>query len=310
MGFVLEGPDGAGKSTLAKQLAMGYDLQVNHFGPPTKPALEEYLGFLAAQGRSHRRVLDRFHLGESVYGPIYRGTPPLTVPDLCTIEWALMVRGYTMIHVSRSLKDLAHTLDERGDWMVRTDQLGKIIETYWSVMQESFMPRITYDYTHHKVEDIPKWPFIRATMSQLYADHMGGYPGTGSLDPEYILVGERLNPNLVEQSFNTPFGYGMAATWLIHAIWHNKWQSKVYLTNAKKTTGDERLVGREIRWLRARAAEAGRPMPRVISLGKIATRVLENHQISCMPVHHPSYHRRFHFSKGPSDYARALVQAF
>jgi hypothetical protein len=308
MGYVLEGPDGAGKSTLAKMLAEHHELSIDHFGPPTKTPLDEYLGFLAEKGRSHKRVLDRFHLGESVYGPIYRGVAPLTLPDLCTIEWALMVRGYTLVHVTRSLKSLVEVLEERGDWMVQVDQLGKIVEAYWEIMHESFMPRFVYDWGS-PIFKIPEWPEEMAAQSRHYADVMLGYPGTGSLEPEYILVGERLNPNLIQQSHATPFGYGMGASWLIHAICHNGWQSKVYLTNAKKVTGDERLVGKEIRWLRSRAVESGRPMPRVISLGKTATRVLGDHQIPCIPVNHPSYHRRFHFKKGPNDYARVLLSA-
>jgi hypothetical protein len=248
-------------------------------------------------------VIDRFHLGESVYGPIFRGTEPLSIPDLCTIEWALTVRGYTLVHVTKSLNHLVSTLEKRGDHMVRPDQLGKIVEGYWSIMQESFMPRFTYDWPNV----IPTWPEKYANRARLYGERMGGWPGTGSLQPKVILVGERLNPNLVEQAHNTPFGYGSAATWLIHAIWNLSWQSEVYLTNARKVTGDEKLVGQEIRWLRGRAFAEGRSIPRVIALGKLASRVLGDHKIDHQLVFHPSYHRRFHFNEGPESYAAHLA---
>src|SRR4051812_40343820 len=116
MSFVLEGPDGAGKSTLALTLAREYGLTIDHFGPPKQPPLREYLHWLIQRDSwPHRRVIDRFHLGEAVYGPVWRKTNNLTRMVLSTIEWALMVRGYTLVHVTRPLDRLVATLDERGD---------------------------------------------------------------------------------------------------------------------------------------------------------------------------------------------------
>lgn len=307
MGYVLEGPDGAGKTTLAKQLARDHHLGYCHFGPPQQKPLDEYLGWLVHQDRTlgHRRVIDRFHLGESVYGPIFRGTEPLSVHELCTLEWALTVRGYTLVHVTKSLNHLVDSIQVRGDEMVQVNQLGKIIEGYWSIMQESFMPRLTYDWP----DELPTWPEKWAERSNHYYREMDrSYPGTGSLEPQIILVGERLNPNLIKQSHGTVFGFGSASTWLVQAIWWLKWQHKVYLTNARKVNGDEKMVAREIRWLRSRAHHEGRTPPRVIALGQTATRVMADHSIPCMPVHHPSYHRRFHHREGPQSYAVVLAE--
>jgi hypothetical protein len=135
------------------------------------------------------------------------------------------------------------------------------------------------------------------------------FPGTGSLTPEVIFVGERINPNKLKEANGVPFALGPAAEWLIEAIWEANLQSKVYLTNAKKVNGDEQMIAREIRWLRARAHTEERGLPRVISLGRIASRVLTDHRIPHEPLVHPSYHRRFHHADGPSSYAR-LIQGF
>src|SRR5690349_10848166 len=78
---ILEGPDAAGKTTLAKRLEdLGYDNI--HFGPPPKtapgethPAFYQYMSFLAnawPYDNIRSRVLDRFCYGEAVYGPVFR----------------------------------------------------------------------------------------------------------------------------------------------------------------------------------------------------------------------------------------------
>jgi hypothetical protein len=76
--IILEGPDGSGKSTLAGQLQARYGLDYHHEGPPPadKPALDHYVHVLKSfQGR--RLVIDRFALGERVYGPLHRGVDRL-----------------------------------------------------------------------------------------------------------------------------------------------------------------------------------------------------------------------------------------
>lgn len=312
MGYILEGPDGAGKTTLAKFLVNAAKLESHHFGPPTKPALEEYLHWLVDHDPSHHRVIDRFHLGESIYGPLFRGTLPLSVPTLCTIEWALMVRGYTLVHVTGSLHKLVTTLEERGDDMVQIDQLTRIVEDYWEIMRMSFMPRIGYDWMHApSMSTLVKEPLAREQESVNYSTHCAyfgaDYPGTGSLTPKYVLVGERTNPNLREQSRAVPFAVGTAGDWLIRAIWKNRWQGKVYLTNAKKVNGDEDQVAGEIRWLRQNAQRLNLEAPKVITMGKSATRIIKKHKFDYVEIVHPSYHRRFHFNDGPNTYAQLLA---
>lgn len=307
MGYVLEGPDGAGKTTLARELAQRYQMRWNHFGPPKKPPLEEYLHWLVGLDPDHHRVIDRFHLGESVYGPIWRGTLPLTPPILMTIEWALMVRGYTLVHVTQSLRALVNAIEERGDELVKVEELGKIIEGYWSVMHLSFMDRIVYDWRQGEFNpDERTRAEERAQLSREYCQWVKGYPGTGSLSPQHIFVGERINPNLAEKSRGVPFACGTAGDWLLHAIWQNGWQSSCYLTNAKKLNGSEDQVAREIRWLRGIRRSKGLFQPTIYALGKTAKRVLDSHQLESILIAHPSYHRRFHHGDGPVSYAQLL----
>lgn len=71
--LILEGPDGAGKTTLAKQLMDEFKLSYHHEGPPPKrcDASVHYCGVLQSF-RFTNVVIDRFALGERVYGPALR----------------------------------------------------------------------------------------------------------------------------------------------------------------------------------------------------------------------------------------------
>lgn len=76
--IILEGPDGAGKSTLAQELAAHLGrttsdkVEVWHRGAPTHHPLEEYLLPLLSYrpGTGHHLILDRWHWGEAVYPKI------------------------------------------------------------------------------------------------------------------------------------------------------------------------------------------------------------------------------------------------
>jgi len=80
---VIEGPDGGGKSTFARTLQERFGFGYRHEGPPPEdqdPLLyyqarlfDAMLEALSTRGV----VLDRFALGERVYGPVLRGADNL-----------------------------------------------------------------------------------------------------------------------------------------------------------------------------------------------------------------------------------------
>lgn len=75
--LIIEGPDGAGKTTLAHDLCKRYGMAYHHEGPPPNPgAFEHYRSLL---DWPEPTVFDRLHVGELVYGPLLRGGSQLTL---------------------------------------------------------------------------------------------------------------------------------------------------------------------------------------------------------------------------------------
>jgi len=121
---VLEGPDFAGKSTLAAQLVKLYDgpATVVSNGPP--PAEGSVLAFYEAQiadagARPGLTVFDRLHVGELIYGPIYRGESRITDAERLQMDGELDLLGACKVHVDASDSVLTQRFrGTRGDDLV------------------------------------------------------------------------------------------------------------------------------------------------------------------------------------------------
>lgn len=116
---VLEGPDGAGKSSLAAKIAQAVQVdprctvRVVHTGPP-KPGEDPSASCLAAVMEAARlsaegqvTVFDRLHVGEMVYGPKFRGRSGVTRRQADAIDAKVLDAGGLLVHVTASRDVLA-----------------------------------------------------------------------------------------------------------------------------------------------------------------------------------------------------------
>lgn len=162
--FVLEGPDGAGKSTLADSI----DLDIRlvdpqsivarmHFGAPKEHPFVEYMRHLTAWldnvsglPREHRYlIIDRFHLGENVYGTALRDNPIMTYSQLKAIDDLLDHLGAVKIFVDAPNEELERRLLVRGDDIFTEDKmpLMRNIADYWRELVARFDGWHVYDTT-------------------------------------------------------------------------------------------------------------------------------------------------------------------
>ena len=131
--IVLEGPDGAGKTTLAKALMAGFyskwsarTFKVEHRGPlsPDVDPVDEYtLPDYDPTDKTNLVVCDRWHLSEAVYGPIYRGASRV---DLAFHEKWLDDRGALKLYVTAPLQTLTARVSKRGDDYIEVGHLADI----------------------------------------------------------------------------------------------------------------------------------------------------------------------------------------
>lgn len=97
MFVILEGPDGAGKTTLIQALQkelwrQGHGIVlINPKAGPVHHPFDEYVGGLSfySPGGGRDLILDRSWLSEEVYGPIYRGSGLKVNERKFLDDWAL-----------------------------------------------------------------------------------------------------------------------------------------------------------------------------------------------------------------------------
>jgi len=123
---VLEGPDFAGKSTIARALIADFGGEVVANGqPPRDVALVEHyvLQVITAAHRDGLTVFDRLHVGELIYGPLFRSECRLSEADVQSIEAELDRAGAMKLHVNANDSVLLERLrGPRGDDLVSKER--------------------------------------------------------------------------------------------------------------------------------------------------------------------------------------------
>lgn len=152
---VIEGPDGAGKTTLAAEIARRHGHEVRHEGPPppNQDPLLYYFGRLydahLATFATRGQVLDRFALGERVYGPILRNQDRLGAEGWRRIRRALdsidAVRILCLPDYETCLEQWRARNADRLE-LIRREMTFKATYDAW-VLYRDDPGQLVYDYT-------------------------------------------------------------------------------------------------------------------------------------------------------------------
>lgn len=143
--IIVEGPDGVGKTTFVSNVAkLLRNAEVKHFGPPKSWPLLEYESALQSYkpGSGRHVVCDRLHVGELIYGPLYRGKTQLSEWDIHHITMFLAARGALIVYLDAPDDTLLERVTKRGDDFIDMRHLPGIAEAYRTRFHEEELPAL------------------------------------------------------------------------------------------------------------------------------------------------------------------------
>jgi hypothetical protein len=202
--IILEGVDGAGKSTLAQAIVEKIQklypddtVASLHSSQLQGTVYEEYADRLEGYtpGSGVHLVLDRWHVGERIYGPLYRDSSGFdSAPG--SFEWIelfLASKGARLWNVTQELDVLKDRLAARGEDYLQDHDVDYVREQFIDRTEESLIfagtARPNHDLIPTYVQTIiddAVWAEFRA--ESLNAHNVTSYIGETYSDPVTVLV--------------------------------------------------------------------------------------------------------------------------
>jgi hypothetical protein len=291
---ILEGPDGAGKSTLTlswiRHLKRHRDttsVLANHGPYPDQDDIAHYyLHDLYFAEPDVATFLDRSWVSEAVYGPIVRGKDRIGVAERRCLERVALARGAVLVWCLPSYEACrrAYLARKQLEYLKDESTLKEVYEGFCHLaIREHALPTLTYNYEAEPHAQV----FVDFVEELRPPKNLG--PGVGAFKPGVtLLVGERLSRETaaLDLPFASYSGAGCVG-WLSERL--EEWdvsERELYWVNAMDEGGRETSSER---WLEHLSPK------RVVTMGTVAEAWGRRHvgnEIRTVP--HPQYWKRFH----------------
>lgn len=308
--IILEGPDGAGKTTRARLLAdhleqrMPRDrVRILHKGPPTSPPLEEYVRPLLdyRPGRGEHIICDRWHLGELVYPQLLGRPTTYGLAEHRYVEAFLRSRGAFVEGHFFDAPVLYGRLTRRGDDLLGKVTLGQV-ERMCDAWQYAFtQTSLPVHYMPVSLFNLVEYALAQEMSADLWSNRGNTTTFVGWPWPLTLLVGD------VRGRFDWPLAFvperGTSGHWLFSHL--NPYDHG--FVNANDVDDVEKLA-RTVEE-HERLAPLGEASMRWVALGRKASRRLTDAGIKHGVVPHPQFVRRFYHYSGHAyaDLIRAVA---
>lgn len=213
---ILEGPDGGGKTTLARELEKCGFTYV-HTGPPENGydsfgLLRETLDNLNwALNHTNDVVFDRLWLGERIYGPIARGRDLIgdegqkLIMRIHSSKRILMLLCYPKFAVART--NYEKKIQEKDDYLKSRDRWDKVFLAYHNWAYKYATIGQMYDYTQDTIDD------VFGALKYRTLDFPAGM--IGSPNANFLFIGDTPNHDTIDVPF---FAYSGSSGYLNKAI--------------------------------------------------------------------------------------------
>jgi hypothetical protein len=223
--ILIEGIDRTGKSTLADRLSAFTGGTIFHFSKPETHPLYEYTASLATYDPVRSTViLDRSHVGESVWPLVFDRPSKLDEPMRRWLNMFYMSRGAVLLHAVRAVDQAtADEYEAAGEPIYLLGDIDYAANLYRSVVSETGLP--VWEYEHGG------WPGAAlheaARRSVIASELMGVTPRwVGSPAPRLLIVGphdsHRAMPSMPYEDTDAHFLLGELSGWrqcaLVNAV--------------------------------------------------------------------------------------------
>lgn len=314
--IILEGPDCAGKSTLARELVdmIGRlhpedHVSLMHTGPPSEHALIAYAAPLLnyRPGSGRHIICDRWHIGEFVYPPIV--DRPTTMDDQVAawLDMFLQSRGALLIHCDADVEYLSNCARKRGDEESFIAQIPETNMAFTRAITRSTLRRVSVVAHNVNTAGLAAAIYADALAIDRCTAPLNGYiTYVGPPRPTTLLLGDRRGVD------GLPSDHGLWPAFAPKPATSGHYLMRTLTSRALSVPRDGFTLGTIGV---ANAVDVDDPMelwrtlgcPKVVALGLRSRGVVDDSKIAYTFANHPQYRRRFHF-KEVETYLRQLTR--
>lgn len=223
MFIIIEGVDKNGKTSLANYLSNKYGIEVVKFSQPKGDPYNEYMNFLL--NRKEPAILDRFYLGELVYGPVKRGKAGLNEWQVRNIELLLRARFALPIYCETNEKVVEKNFIQDKEEFTKIQELPKLKQYYERAIFKSRLIWKDFDYLkdreYYRIDQsVSDWH----SKIESRLDHIKLLVDArcvGSFFGRTLILGEECNYKLEKPEYSdviVPFANGPSAEILYSAL--------------------------------------------------------------------------------------------
>lgn len=276
---ILEGPDGGGKTTLARYLEQHHGFKYIHTGPPRGEDLLEEYGYQLwrATYDSQPVVFDRLYLGERIYGPVLRGYDGLGEYGFKLMRRLTKGQGvYEVICLPPYETCFANWQKSHSDIVKNSHKFVEIYERYQTYLRTPGFG--VWDYTNIDLR-------LAGDIVQSGLTEFSSLPPdtVGSPTASFFFVGDKAN----ERRLDLPFfasGGGNSSEFFNDCLAQAGYsEQEITLSNAYRLDKSVRTFSNIP------------PKVQVIALGQRAAAVLQQQRVEYVQAFHPAYWKRFHY---------------
>ena len=196
--IILEGPDGAGKSRLARDLEEliyrrhpNDAVEVRHSGPPKLHPLDEYERSINwyRPGEGTHLILDRWHWGEYVYPALFERPTVYDAVHHWHVENFLRRLGAVVVQVDQYADQYRRVYAERGE-LFEQSILPAVTRGYRTMRKMTHLPVIDYNWMSPAWGDVGRVVDLAANEEQFFVSLNPFTTYVGPRLPRFLLLGD------------------------------------------------------------------------------------------------------------------------